>query len=461
MDFRPHCGQECGPVSERDIEHFDVAYSVLPEFANMGVFWIRPCRGRPERKTRFRHACTGARCRRWASSFESSAWGVGMRIEYGTLSWQMRISRAFALGALVLSGSAWSQTGEVDEAVEVNEAVMQEKRVRAQVSVRDADEAKPIVCRYTSAGPDPGCVIEITNTLTLEFDDFDATQTTAVEVTEPDGRLRSYRVQGASLGLFLEPGTALGYYRFSARQSEAHAVDGAFSVHAAGERTVLARQFSITAGESLDIMLAGFHPSDSVLLHLYRYSGVSTSEGEGKSSLFDYVTTLGHVQIDQRGEGVVVLDTPRDDPTGRYLLISEPPALRRDALTNQFWLLASEDDQSAPASISATAEAATLEAIDAPPVDAQVSDASAAVVAERPEVCGRARIVGVTALSMRARPTRASDRVGTVSKGRGIDLMCAESVNADERTWLRVRSSQGRVGWMSDRYLERLDVGED
>jgi uncharacterized protein YraI len=66
--------------------------------------------------------------------------------------------------------------------------------------------------------------------------------------------------------------------------------------------------------------------------------------------------------------------------------------------------------------------------------------------------CGRATVVGVTALSIRAAPTRQSTRLGEVSRGGSVELLCVDAVNADDRRWLRVRAG-GIEGWMSDRYL--------
>jgi uncharacterized protein YraI len=69
------------------------------------------------------------------------------------------------------------------------------------------------------------------------------------------------------------------------------------------------------------------------------------------------------------------------------------------------------------------------------------------------EVCGQARVIEVTALSIRAQPTRNSTRVGEVGNGNQVDVLCVSPVAADDRVWFRVRS--GAVeGWMSSRYLQ-------
>ncbi len=72
--------------------------------------------------------------------------------------------------------------------------------------------------------------------------------------------------------------------------------------------------------------------------------------------------------------------------------------------------------------------------------------------ASGPANCGRATVVGVTALSIRAAPTRQSTRLGEVARGGSVEVLCVDAVNADDRRWLRVRAG-GIEGWMSDRYL--------
>jgi|GEM_PF-6558352 len=68
--------------------------------------------------------------------------------------------------------------------------------------------------------------------------------------------------------------------------------------------------------------------------------------------------------------------------------------------------------------------------------------------------CGRARVVGVEALAIRAAPTRQSTQVGAAPAGATVEVLCDRPVAADERVWLRVR--YGAIeGYMSDRYLAR------
>ncbi|NJN68328.1 MAG: SH3 domain-containing protein [Chloroflexaceae bacterium] len=69
------------------------------------------------------------------------------------------------------------------------------------------------------------------------------------------------------------------------------------------------------------------------------------------------------------------------------------------------------------------------------------------------EVCGQARVVEVTALSIREQPSRDSAYLGEVSGNQTVDVLCVPPVSADDRVWFRVRSGSIE-GWMSSRYLQ-------
>lgn len=72
-----------------------------------------------------------------------------------------------------------------------------------------------------------------------------------------------------------------------------------------------------------------------------------------------------------------------------------------------------------------------------------------------PSACGEAVVKGTTALSIRAAPTRQSQRLGVVPEGHTVMLVCSPEVTADGLRWYRV--SSGTVdGWMSARYLTIL-----
>ncbi len=70
------------------------------------------------------------------------------------------------------------------------------------------------------------------------------------------------------------------------------------------------------------------------------------------------------------------------------------------------------------------------------------------------DTCGRARVVDVAALAIRAEPTRQSVQLGSAPAGATVEVLCDRPVAADERVWLRVRFGQVE-GYMSDRYLIR------
>ncbi|NTU81069.1 MAG: SH3 domain-containing protein [Chloroflexales bacterium] len=68
------------------------------------------------------------------------------------------------------------------------------------------------------------------------------------------------------------------------------------------------------------------------------------------------------------------------------------------------------------------------------------------------DICDTATVVGVVALSIREAPTRQSARLGEVSAGSPVSILCGAPIAADDRVWLRVRAGQVE-GYMSDRYL--------
>lgn len=69
------------------------------------------------------------------------------------------------------------------------------------------------------------------------------------------------------------------------------------------------------------------------------------------------------------------------------------------------------------------------------------------------EVCGQATVVGVDALAIRAEPSRSSALLAEVQRGGVVDVLCQEPIDADGRTWAKVRS--GAVeGYMSTNYLQ-------
>jgi len=68
-------------------------------------------------------------------------------------------------------------------------------------------------------------------------------------------------------------------------------------------------------------------------------------------------------------------------------------------------------------------------------------------------VCGRAVVLGVSALNMRREPAITAPVVATVPQFESVEWFCTEPVQANQRAWRHVRY-RGWVGWMSDRFLD-------
>lgn len=66
--------------------------------------------------------------------------------------------------------------------------------------------------------------------------------------------------------------------------------------------------------------------------------------------------------------------------------------------------------------------------------------------------CGSAVVQEVEVLALRAEPTRSSQQLAAIGRGNLVELLCADSVQADGRQWYKVRSGN-LEGWMSARYL--------
>ena len=70
------------------------------------------------------------------------------------------------------------------------------------------------------------------------------------------------------------------------------------------------------------VHFAGYRPSEEVNFYLYRLVG-HRDRGTGES-IFDFAATIGRTTADQRGEGVISFATERDDPVGKYLVVTAP-----------------------------------------------------------------------------------------------------------------------------------------
>lgn len=113
---------------------------------------------------------------------------------------------------------------------------------------------------------------------------------------------------------------------------------------------------------------------------------------------------------------------------------------------------------SGPAAIVAARQptaARTSAATPAPtatPIATPAATAPAATPVDAP-VCGRAVVVGVTALNLRREPAITAPVLSVVPQFEAVEWLCTDPVQADQRVWRHVRY-QRVTGWMSDRFLD-------
>jgi hypothetical protein len=294
--------------------------------------------------------------------------------------------------------------------------------VEFQLALFDPSAGGNIICDAPGEAED--CVVEITDELTLAF----GQNVTSIQITWPDGTVEAY-----SDPVYLAPGQPLGVYIYEAVLTNGRTVTGAFTVQAATERTVLVRSVDKfrhrsegLPGMTFDVHLAGFQPSQRVILYLYKYNGVTHSEGTGLSE-FEFFSELGTFNMSGRGEAVVTMPTEQDSLPGKYVVLSDP------AMTDEM-------------QIRLVSELNLID--DRPPTPAPTAERRASTAA----VCGTAVVVDVAALSIRAEPDRDAAYLGEVPQGGQVDVLCVEPVEADGRVWVWVRSEQVE-GWMSTNYL--------
>jgi hypothetical protein len=174
------------------------------------------------------------------------------------------------------------------------------------------------------------CVAEITDTLSIWYRDFEGGDgkliaTISVAITQPDGTVRRSTITEEDRGepFYLRPGTPIGRYEFVA-SAGGRSVKGGFTVKAPVKRILLVPEdsSSIAAGKPVTVHLAGYRPSESVKLYLYRWldhRDVGTGE-----TIFQYATLISETTTDRRGEAVITFPTEPDDPPGTYLVYGSP-----------------------------------------------------------------------------------------------------------------------------------------
>jgi hypothetical protein len=195
-------------------------------------------------------------------------------------------------------------------------------------------------CELTSGrstGGDPRatpaeCVVEITDTLALGYQDLQVAgkrpRTIALAITPPDGRVRNLTATDAldsNDWLYLPPGAPLGTWGVVAA-AEGRTSRGGFTVKRPAKPSLLAAPEPpvrlVRAGNPVIVHFAGYRPSEEVNFYLYRLVG-HRDRGTGES-IFDFAATIGRTTADQRGEGVISFATERDDPPGKYLVVTAP-----------------------------------------------------------------------------------------------------------------------------------------
>jgi len=209
--------------------------------------------------------------------------------------------------------------------------------VRPRLVSQDPAGDNWITCIITN-GSDTGgnaratpsdCVVEITDTLgiwyrALEDSNGKLIAPISVAITDPAGNVRKTTVNDASEPTYLRPGTPLGRYTFVATAG-GRSVSGGYTVKAPTQRILVAARDvdqQVMAGRPVTVDLAGYRPSERVMLYLYRWvdhRDVGTGE-----TIFEYATQIRELTTDQRGEAAIAFPTELDDPPGSYLVVSSP-----------------------------------------------------------------------------------------------------------------------------------------
>lgn len=146
----------------------------------------------------------------------------------------------------------------------------------------------------------------------LCFNGLKYSDPTHVDVTLPNGTLRSSSERYAFKGWYVMPGDPLGTYRVTARQGNKIA-SGSFSVTPASTpRILLLRPDMGAPGSTFSFILAGFSPRALV--------PVDVCVASEKKDRCSYLTTL-QLRMDDQGTLLYRLKTEATDPPGTYCLV--------------------------------------------------------------------------------------------------------------------------------------------
>ncbi len=146
---------------------------------------------------------------------------------------------------------------------------------------------------------------------------FDRKVPASFEIARPDGTIEHpLQEDNDSFGSQIEIGAPLGTYQITARQGPT-TLTASFAVEPPDSPTmVMLPPPAGQPGTFFSIGMAGFPAHQRVVLDLYRYL-----RGEGSTSVFEFLSSLGSADTDGRGEAEFEVRTLIDDPEGRYCVI--------------------------------------------------------------------------------------------------------------------------------------------
>ncbi len=186
--------------------------------------------------------------------------------------------------------------------------------VEAQLSLAGTGGARNAI--YCSAKNNQrvstsSCKTEVTDTLVLTFD----SRVSRISVTRPDGKRYNFTNNDDSFDLYISPGVLLGTYYFEAIHGSRR-VTGSFWVSEASRPTIVVLPRRDRVGSTFEIHLAGYPAYEKAKLHIY----YEFQTGRPPDYItHEYVTTLTS-NSNQRGEGILTLNTNQNDPLGTYVL---------------------------------------------------------------------------------------------------------------------------------------------
>jgi hypothetical protein len=153
------------------------------------------------------------------------------------------------------------------------------------------------------------------------------------QVTGPDGASKREVIQPGSDGVgrwvwSTAPGDSVGTYTVAATQGTRR-VAGSFEVKPTPAPAIHVRSRRDSPGTTVEILLAGYPPRQTVRLRLYRLiRGLST---------FWYFADLPDVPVDDRGQATSTLTIQPGDPEGAYAVLTEPP-FQYGLEVHTFWI---------------------------------------------------------------------------------------------------------------------------